>query len=88
MRLKIGQEMTIKMKKISILDMDQEEFVKCKEHPKYKAFRHPKRTTKYPQGCPVCVKLYEEIQNFEDLLRYETEEIWPEVCRIVEKGGD
>jgi hypothetical protein len=33
---------------------------KCGTHPKYTGKRKPKRTKKYPNGCPVCWKIYEE----------------------------
>jgi len=28
--------------------------MKCKEHTRYSATRMPKKTVKYPDGCPTC----------------------------------
>lgn len=31
---------------------------KCKQHPQYKAISKPRSTTKYPDGCPDCWKIW------------------------------
>ena len=32
--------------------------VKCNNHPKYKGIDKPKKTKKYPKGCPTCWWVY------------------------------
>jgi hypothetical protein len=33
--------------------------MKCKEHPRYVATRHPVKTQKHPDGCPTCWGVWE-----------------------------
>lgn len=37
--------------------------MKCKEHPKYQARRHPVKTVKYPDGCPTCWGIWEHAKT-------------------------
>ena len=37
--------------------------MKCKEHPKYQARRHPVKTAKYPDGCPTCWGVWEHAKT-------------------------
>ena len=60
------------------------EELKCKIHSKYKGIRHPKRTKNFPNGCEVCLKIYEIEKEIEDGRECE-EEIWAEACRIAAK---
>lgn len=32
---------------------------KCPQHPKYKATHAPRATEKHPQGCQLCLVIYE-----------------------------
>ncbi|NOQ49120.1 MAG: hypothetical protein GQ553_00425 [Nitrosomonadaceae bacterium] len=33
----------------------------CPHHPKYSALRLPRRTKKFPDGCPACVLIYSQV---------------------------
>lgn len=32
--------------------------LKCTNHPKYKDIKPPRKTEKYPKGCPTCWWIY------------------------------
>jgi len=34
--------------------------IKCKKHPKYEGKNPPRKTKKYPEGCPKCWRIYYE----------------------------
>jgi hypothetical protein len=31
---------------------------RCPFHPTYKCIRHPRKTKKFPRGCPICLALF------------------------------
>jgi hypothetical protein len=37
--------------------------MKCKEHLRYTATRHPVKTQKYPDGCPTCWGVWEDAKT-------------------------
>jgi hypothetical protein len=43
-----------------------DETMKCKIHPKYQAVRNPKRTGKFPNGCPECKEIFARVQAMND----------------------
>lgn len=43
----------LKYEVVSAIDSNR-----CPFHPTYKRIRHPRKTKKFPRGCPICVALY------------------------------
>lgn len=43
--------------------------LRCSDHPKYKAVNTPRKTKKYPDGCPACwwVWAFKEFSDWKEV---------------------